>query len=491
MAAPELHIVMVPLMCPGHIIPMVDMAKLLAQNHNIIVTIITTPLNAARFDSAVDRAVNSGLRIRFLRIPFPNVEAGLPLECESVDDIPSFGLVRNFFTAIRLFQQPVEKAYETLSPSPSCIISDKHVHWTSDLAKRYGIPWIIFDGMSCFTQLCTHILCTTKVYENVPESESFVIPGLPDRIELTRAQLPGLFNPGSNKSVNVNDFRQKIRATEVGAYGIVINSFEELEQGYVDEYKKVRRKVWCIGPLSLCNKDILDKAERGKKTLPETQDLLNWLDKWPLGSVVYVCMGSLTRTTLQQLIEMALGLEASGHPFIWVIRGGTEINELQNWISEEKFEERTKDRALMIKGWSPQLVILSHPSTGAFLTHCGWNSTLEGISAGLPMITWPVFAEQFFNEKILVNVLRTSVSVGAKEVIHMGEEDNKYRFIVKMEEIKEAINKVMEDGEEGKDRRKRAKYFGDKGKLAIEEGGSSHNNLNLLIQDIIQSNKCI
>nr|WFG82894.1 glycosyltransferase [Lonicera macranthoides] len=477
----NLHFVMIPLMCPGHLIPMVDMAKLLAQNH-IMVTIVTTPLNAARFSSVIDRAIESGLPIQLLQFPFPAVQAGLPAGCESVDEIPSYGQVRNFFTAVKMLQEPVEKAFRVLSPSPSCIISDKNVPWTSETAKKFEIPWIIFDGMNCFTQLCTHNLYTTKIYECALESESFVVPGLPDRIELRRAQLPGLFNPGT---INVNDFRKQIRETELGAYGVVVNSFEELEQRYVNEFKKVRGKVWCIGPLSLCNKDNLDKAQRGNKASIDEQHCIRWLDSWPFGSVVYACMGSLARATALQVIELALGLEASGRPFIWVVRGGSEVDEIHNWILREGFEERVKERGLLIKGWSPQVLILSHPSVGAFLTHCGWNSTLEGITVGVPMITWPMFAEQFFNEKLVVEVLKTSVSVGAKVVVHMGEEE-KYGVTVRRDQVKEAIDKIMDEREEGRERRKRAKELGEKGMGAMEEGGSSHKNLTLLIQDIMQ-----
>ncbi|MED6203317.1 UDP-glycosyltransferase, partial [Stylosanthes scabra] len=107
-------------------------------------------------------------------------------------------------------------------------------------------------------------------------------------------------------------------------------------------------------------------------------------------------------------------MEATNKPFIWVIRDGKHLQELENWIKEEGFEERNKDKGLIIRGWAPQVLILSHPAIGGFVTHCGWNSTLEGITAGVPMITWPLFADQFLNEKLVTHVLKVGVSLGVE-----------------------------------------------------------------------------
>ncbi|KAK2989636.1 hypothetical protein RJ640_019355 [Escallonia rubra] len=117
--------------------------------------------------------------------------------------------------------------------------------------------------------------------------------------------------------------------------------------------------------------------------------------------------------TTSQLYEMAMGLEASEQQFIWVVRRGKEEEE-EKWLPGG-FEERVKDRGLILRGWAPQVLILNHEAVGGFVTLCGWNSTLEGVCAGVPMVTWPVFAEQFYNEKLITYVLRTGVAVGSKE----------------------------------------------------------------------------
>jgi len=268
------------------------------------------------------------------------------------------------------------------------------------------------------------------------------------------------------------------------AYGVVINSFEELERPYLRELRKVRdEKVWCVGPVSLCNKDDEDKVERGEKSSIGETECLDWLDKQQPGSVVYACLGSQSRPTVAQLIELGLGLERSNWPFIWVIRGQkSHLERFERWLSKEKFESRIQGRGLLIRGWAPQVLILSHHSIGGFLTHCGWNSTLEAISAGIPMITWPLFAEQFFNEKFIVQVLNIGVGIGAEFAVKWGEEE-KFGVVIGREDVMKAVNDLMNENGEGQDRRQRAKELGKMANMAIE-GGSSFLNVKSFINDI-------
>ncbi|XP_020267494.1 UDP-glycosyltransferase 73E1-like [Asparagus officinalis] len=138
------------------------------------------------------------------------------------------------------------------------------------------------------------------------------------------------------------------------------------------------------------------------------------------------------------------------------------------------------EKGLVLRGWVPQVAILRHPAIGGFLTHCGWNSCLEGITAGLPMITWPQFSEQFVNERFLVDVLKIGVSVGAK--VCSGSEEK--RTLVKAEEVTKAVNEVMGDGEEAEERRKRAKGLAAMAREAMEEGGSSYAEMSRLILEL-------
>ncbi|KAL7170291.1 hypothetical protein ACSBR2_035209 [Camellia fascicularis] len=289
-------------------------------------------------------------------------------------------------------QQPFEQLFEALEPFSCCIIADKHIGWVGDTGHKFQIPRIFFDGMSCLTLLCSHNLRISKFHDNISESEPFELPDLPDRIELTKAQLSILFTLGTPEW---EAFQERVRVAEVESYGVVKGD-----------------KVWCIGPLSLCYKDNLDKAQRGNKATIDESQCLKWLNEQDPGSVVYACLGSISGLSLCQLIEIGLGLEASQHPFVW------------KWVEEDGFEERTKGKGLVIQGWAPQVLILSHRAVRAFLTHGGWNSTLEGVCTGVPMITWQMFSEQFLNEKLVVQVSEIGVSIGVQAVGHLIAEEN-------------------------------------------------------------------
>ncbi|KAI5425749.1 hypothetical protein KIW84_031532 [Lathyrus oleraceus] len=222
------HFVLFPFIAQGHIIPMIDIAKLLAQ-HGAIVTIFTTPKNASRFTSTLSRAVSSGLQINIVTLKFPSEQAGLPEGCENFDMVDiSNDLWNNFFYAVTLLQKPAQELFDKMSPRPSCIISDFCIPWTSQIAEKHQIPRISFHGFSCF---CLHCL-----FKEIPAA---LVSKLP------------------------KEFVEKMHEAEMRSYGEIINTFEELEKEYLNDYKKVRNdKVWCVGPVSLCNKDDLDKAER-------------------------------------------------------------------------------------------------------------------------------------------------------------------------------------------------------------------------------------
>ncbi|KAL3505134.1 hypothetical protein ACH5RR_034975 [Cinchona calisaya] len=173
-----------------------------------------------------------------------------------------------------------------------------------------------------------------------------------------------------------------------------------------------------------------------------------------LNKVLYVSFGSLTKFSNEQLSEIALVLEASNHPFIWVVRKMENEQEISRFL--DGFEERMKKdkKGLIIRGWAPQLMILNHPAVGGFMTHCGWNSTMEAMSAGVPLITWPLFAEQFYNEKILDQVLKVGVSVGAD---HWNLLPVIKGPVVESKQIEESIRRLMSTSEESQQIRKRAK----------------------------------
>ncbi|GFS45826.1 UDP-glucosyl transferase 73C1 [Actinidia rufa] len=198
------HFIVFPLMAQGHMIPMIDIAKLLAQR-GVKVTIVTTPLNAERFKTIISR---TKLSIQFLELGFPCKEAGLPAGCENLDKLPSLDWASKFFVAT--------------IPYPKACIS-----------------W----NLLLFSLVLTQSQGTHNVLDEVTsDSDYFMVPGLPHKIELTKAQLPG-FNPSSSSGLkNVSD---QIRKAEKDVYGVVVNTFEELEAEYVKGYKKAKgERVW-------------------------------------------------------------------------------------------------------------------------------------------------------------------------------------------------------------------------------------------------------
>ncbi|KAJ4710086.1 Glycosyltransferase [Melia azedarach] len=475
----QLHFVLFPFMAQGHMIPMIDIARLLARR-GVIITIFTTPLNAARFKSTLDRAIHSGLQIRLIQLQFPCVEAGLPERCENTDMMPSLDLFVNFLTVAGMLQEPAEKLFGQLQPQPNCIISDVCLPYTSDIAVKFNIPRIAFHGGSCFSMACFKNIYSFKVLESVvSESEYFVLPGLPDEIEFTKSHINFM-------TLKSKEFQKKMFLARQATYGDIINSYEELEPAYIKEFKKTKHdKFWCVGPVSLANKDYLDKAQRGNNSSVDEHQCLEWLDSQDPGSVVYACFGSVCNLISSQLMELGLGLEASNKPFILVIKDGETSKELHKWVTEVGFEERIKGRGLVIWGWAPQVLILTHPAVGGFLTHCGWNSILEGISEAVPFLTWPLFEDQFMNEKLVVQILRVGVRVAVEEPMKWGEEQ-KIGVLVQRENVKKALERLMDEGKDREQRRERARELGKMAKEAVIEGGSSHLNITLLLEDIME-----
>lgn len=308
------------------------------------------------------------------------------------------------------------------------------------------------------------------------DSETFALPGLPDEIRLTRKQIADHVRLGFE-----NDFTRLLdrsKESEKRSYGVIVNSFYELEPAYVNHYRDVLgRKAWHVGPVSLCNRDAEDKAERGGKTTTiHDLECMKWLDSKKPNSVIYVCFGTVSKFPPSQLAEIAMGLEASGQQFIWVVRKDDEESKNEDWLPDG-FEERIKGKGLIIRGWAPQVMILEHESVGGFVTHCGWNSTLEGISAGLPLVTWPIFAEQFYNEKLVTDVLKIGVGVGVQQWVRLVGD------YIKKEAIEKAVREIMV-GEKAEEMRSRANVLGVMARKAIEEGGSSYTDLNALIEEL-------
>ncbi|KAH0463995.1 hypothetical protein IEQ34_006781 [Dendrobium chrysotoxum] len=458
-----------PFMEEGHMLPLVDMAKLFAA-HGARITILTTPVNASIIRPTIDDCVQLHI------ISFPSLEFGLPEGCENRKFTIPVDLHINFFKAVASLRHPFDSVLGDLRPD--CVVTDMFLPWTYYVAAARGIPRLVFHGSNNFS------LCIMDAYERcrplVGEDESFVLPSLPHRIELLKTQAMDIHKLAGTSMEFMLEIFKEMNEVEPKSYGTVMNSFYELEPEYVDHHREAMgRRVWNVGPVSLCNQDVTYKSARGGEQPTLASECLKWLDKKPRGSVVYICFGSKGLFSVSQLKEMALGLEASNHSFIWVVRNGDN-----NWFPEG-YDKRIKGRGMVIRGWAPQLLILNHIAVGGFVTHCGWNSSLEGICAGLSMVTWPLYAEQFYNEKLLVEVLKIGVGVGSK-VYDLNPEA---RPILEASIIELAVRNLMGEGEEADERRRRAKILGENARRAIEKGGSSYNEIEKLMQELINQRK--
>lgn len=472
----QVHIFFFPFMAHGHMIPTIDMAKLFA-SRGVKATIVTTPLNEPLVSRTIQRSKDLGFDINIKTIKFPAVEVGLPEGCENADSITSHEtqgeMTANFFMATTMLQQPLEKLLQECHPD--CLIADMFLPWTTDAAAKFGIPRLVFHGISCFSLCTSDCLFRYKPYKKVSsDSELFVVPELPGDIKFTSKQLPDYMK--QNVETDFTRLIQKVRDSSLKSYGIVVNSFYELESDYANFFKELGRKAWHIGPVSLCNREFEDKAQRGKEASIDEHECLKWLDSKKPNSVVYLCFGTVANFSDSQLKEIAIALEASGQQFIWVVRKDKKAKDKEEWLPEG-FEKRMETKGLIVRGWAPQVVILDHEAVGAFVTHCGWNSTIEGIAAGKPMVTWPVSAEQFFNEKLVTDVLKIGVAVGVQQWVTV------YGDRITSGAVEKAVTRIM-TGEEAKEMRSRVEALGGMAKRAIEEDGSSYSNLNALIEEL-------
>jgi flavonol-3-O-L-rhamnoside-7-O-glucosyltransferase len=406
---------------------------------------------------------------------FPATEVGLPEGCENVDLVPSMPLVLNFYNAMKLFHEQVWKYITEQAPHVNCIIGGMCCVWAADVARELGVPCFIFHGYGSFSLYCCEILHKSKAHELPASStELFTVPELPFEFKIARKELPMHFQQGKMD----NRVLEEMRNYELAVDGVLVNSFDQLESGYPGLLQKVSgKKYFTIGPVSLCNTTRLDTKERGNKSTVDADRCIEWLNSKKPNSVIYVSFGSTGSFAPKQLKELGLGLLESLWSFVWVIKDVEKLpDETLVWL-HDTFEEKNNSRSLLIKGWAPQIAILSHPAVGGFMTHCGWNSTLESVAAGVPVMAWPLFGEQFLNVKLIVDVLKIGVIVGMGEMMPwLGEKEDVIR--VKKEDVVRAIEKLMN----GEEERRRAAEFKEKAKLALQRDGSSFLNIESLIQ---------
>ncbi|WMV40345.1 hypothetical protein MTR67_033730 [Solanum verrucosum] len=366
----------------------------------------------------------------------------------------------------------------------NCIVYDPFLPWAVEVAKNFGLISAAF-----FTQNCAVDNIYYHVHKGViklpptQNDEEILIPGFSSTIEASDAGAE--LQP--DKGVHVNNLRRKITLCTPEAERIIemmvnqfsnldkvdwvlINSFYELEKQVIDWMSK-KYPIKTIGPTipsMYLDKRLHDDKEYGLSIFkPMTNECLNWLNHQPISSVVYVSFGSLAKVEAEQMEELAWGLKNSNNNFLWVVRSTEKSKLPKNFL-----EELTIEKGLVVS-WCPQLQVLEHESTVCFLTHCGWNSTLEAISLGVPMVTMPQWTDQTTNAKLVKDVWEIGVRAKQDE-----------KGIVRREVIEECIKLVMEE-EKGKLIRENAKKWKELARNVVDEGGSSDKNIEEFVSKLV------
>ena len=251
---------------------------------------------------------------------------------------------------------------------------------------------------------------------------------------------------------------------------VIVQTFNMLEQEVLDALSTMFSHVYAIGPLQpLLNQLPNDPLESiGYSLWKEETHCLNWLNSKAPNSVIYVNFGSVTVMTPLQLIEFGWGLANSKQPFLWIIRPDLVVGESGTLPLE--FEIETKERSLIIS-WCPQEEVLNHPSVGGFLTHCGWNSIIESLCAGVPMLCCPFIGDQQTNCKYTCNDWGIGMEINND---------------VKREEVEKNVRELMER-DKGKKMKKKALEWKKLAKDATDPLGSSSINLNNLVSEVLLS----
>ncbi|XP_054824125.1 scopoletin glucosyltransferase-like [Prosopis cineraria] len=365
-------------------------------------------------------------------------------------------------------------------PRPVCAILDIMVNWLSDSFKKLQVPTVAFFTSGACSAALEYAIWKAHP-EDLKPDEIRLLPGLPDDVALASSDLkrrphgpPPLDGGGPPPDVRAGPrmkgppkpgeqppWLEDARKTNA----MMINTCDDLERPFIEYIaKQTGKPVWGVGPLlpehywKSAGSLIHDRLVRTNRRSNVSEDeVIQWLDSKPRGSVLYVSFGSEVGPTMEEYPQLAEALESSDRPFIWVIQpnsGKPGPPRPRSWSSKQpgsqvKKEEEEKEgyfphgvdsrvgkRGLIICGWAPQLLILSHPSTGGFLTHCGWNSTVEAIGRGVPFLVWPIRGDQYHDAKLVVGHLKVG---------HMISDD--LSQMVKKDGIVEGIERLMTDKE--------------------------------------------
>ncbi|KAF5468428.1 hypothetical protein F2P56_012580 [Juglans regia] len=469
------HIAVLPSPGMGHIIPLFELAKYLVVHHNCHVSFlnITTEASAAQthlLRSPACTLLPPGLQV----IDLP------PVDISALVSEETLVLTRLSIIVQESLKSDLKSVLTELGKLQALVI-DFFCTQAFEICRELSIP--------------TYTFCTTST---AFLSFALYLPTLDREVECEFVDLLESIQVPDCAPVRIEDLLDQVRNRKIDEYkwmllhlsrlpmatGIFLNLWEDLEPKSLKAirehsfYKQIPTPpIHVIGPL--IKQDEVPMTEMDAECLA-------WLDKQPLDSVLFIALGSGGTLTAAQLTELAWGLELSRQRFILVVRKPTDTSASGTFFNvggdfndpkaylPEGFLERTKGVGLVIPSWVPQVMVLRHASTGAFISHCGWNSILESISHGVPMITWPLYAEQRMNATMLVEEVGVAIklSTGGQEKGIMGRE------------VIERVIRVVMEGDKGKMMRDRARELKDSADKALNFGtGSSYKSLSCVVQE--------
>ena len=468
------HVVLFPFPGQGHLAGFLAIARLLARElPDATVTLVSTPRNVAalRSSSFSSSGVDVGQSsISFHALPFVPADHGLPAGCESISSLP----LPAFITLFEAFEalEPAFDAYLSGlrggAGADVCVVADVFVAWTVGAARRHGCAHALFVSCGAFGTAIFHALWNHMPALPFGSDGALRLPEHPD-VALCRSQLSPAFLLRGDLSDRWTAFYQRIIRHGYRTNAVLANTVEELEPTGLAMMRRALGEVvpvWPVGPLV-----------RGGDDSAKSDDdsvLLRWLDSRPPSSVLYISFGSQNTIQPNQMMELAAALEATGRPFVWAVRPpvGFDIAGAfrDEWLPEG-FEARARagDRGVLVRGWAPQVRILAHAATGAFLSHCGWNSVLESLANSVPVIGWPLAAEQFYNVRVLAEEWGVCVEVAR---------GNLESSAVGRSKVAEVVETVMGNTAESAAMRRRVVEVQEVMRSAwAEDGGSSRTAL--------------
>jgi hypothetical protein len=462
---------MFPYPAEGHIRPMTQLAKILYAR-GFYITFVNTEYIQERLDRSGSESVKSHpADFRFETIPdcLP-ADHGRTLKIDELSE----SLINN---GPLHFDKLIDKLKNLQPDVPpvTCIISDGVLSFTQKTARKLRVPRVAFWTPSAcgFSAYFFMPLLIDNGYIPLKDESCFTngymeeiltcIPGMPP---LHVKDLPSFLQVTDRTKDYMFGYLKSEGQATLEADMVILNTFDELEGPVLDAIRNRILPLYTLGPL-------LHGAENNQNQIfdlsesiwSEETGCVKWLDGQEPSSVIYVCFGSITVISDEELVEFASGLEASKQPFMWALR--PDLIHGHSAVLPVEFLEKVKDRSFLVS-WAPQMKVLSHPSVGGFLTHSGWNSTMESICAGVPMISWPFFAEQQTNRRFVSDVWKIGMEM---------------HEVVRRENVENVVRRLMR-GEEGQQMKKRIDRLRDASIRAVGKGGSSYNNMEEFVHEL-------